>query len=225
VTLSFAIESLRRRIVLILITALVVTGAGVALGMAWPKTYTSSAQILLGLDLAGSDIDPQSGNQYLNDRVATYSALVSADEVIAPVAEAAGLTPEELRQRVSVSIVPDTVVLEVSVSGSTPQEAVDLANAVSRRYESQVSSLNVQTGGPKMLPTQLASPQPASSPDQLHGSLLVAVSAIAGLIIGVLLALLLGLREAARAKHADDGDYQPATAGDPDPASSRPDSP
>lgn len=202
-TLSFAIEALRRRIALILIITLVVTGAGIALGAVWPKTYTSSAQILLGLDLDGSDIDPQSGNQYLKDRVATYAALVSADEIIAPVAEQTGVSPEALRNRIGVSIVPDTVVLEVSVTGTSPQQAVELTEAVSKRYASQVSSLNVETGGPKILPAELASPQLPDAPDQLHGSLLVAVSAFVGLVLGVLVALLLGLREAWRDRPRD----------------------
>ena len=163
-TLSFALEALRRRILLILITTLVVAGVGIGLGALWPKTYTSTAQILLGLDLQGSDIDLQSGNQYLRDRVSTYAALVNADEVVAPVAAQFGLNEESLRSRISVSIVPDTVVLDISVSGSSPEQAVELTNAVSRRYESQVSSLNVATGGPKILPAQLASPQPATAP-------------------------------------------------------------
>ena len=195
-TFKFAVAALRRRLKLIVIIALVVTGLCVTVGALWPKTYTSTAQILLGLDLAESHIDPQSGNQYLRDRVATYASLVSADEVITPVAEEVGLTPDALRRRVSVSIVPDTVVLKVSVQGDTPQQAVELTNSVAHRYESQVSSLNVATGGPKMLPTQLASPQPAPNPDQLHGILLVAVSAFAGVAIAVLVALLLALIDA-----------------------------
>lgn len=203
-TLKFALAALRRRLVLIVIIAVVVTGAGVALGALWPKTYTSTAQILLGLDLEGSRIDPQSGNQYLSDRVSTYAALVEADEVITPVAQEVGLTPDALRRRVSVSIVPDTVVLQVSVRGGTTEEAVKLANSVARRYESQVSSLNVATGGPKMLPTQLSSPQPASAPDQLHGVLLVAVSAFAGVVIALIAALLLALNEATQQRKTTD---------------------
>ena len=206
-TLKFAIAALRRRLVLIVIIAIAITGIGVTAGTLWPKTYTSTAQILLGLDLEG--IDPTSGNQYLKDRVSTYAALVSADEVITPVANEVGLTPDALRRRVSVSIVPDTVVLKVSVRGGTPEEAVDLTNSVAHRYESQVSSLNVATGGPKMLPTQLSSPQPASSPDQLHGALLVAVSAFAGLVIAILVALLLALSEAAKQQRLADAPIEP----------------
>ena len=200
-TLGFTIQAMRRRIVLILITVLVVTCAGFALGAAWPKTYTSQAQILLGLDIDGSDIDPQTANLYLKDRVATYAELVTADEVITSVADSAGLRPEALRERVVVTIVPETVVLEVSVTGGTTEEAVELTQAVSSRFRTQVSALNVKTGGPKILPAQLSRPQPATAPDQLHGPMLVGVSALVGLVIGVLLALVLALVEAHRAAH------------------------
>ena len=197
-TFGFAIRALRRRIVLILITVLVVASAGFALGSALPKTYTSDAEILMGLDIKGSTIDPQTANLYLKDRMATYAELVTADEVITPVASAADISPEALREQVVVAIVPETVVLEVSVSGDTPEQAVELTQAVSSRLRTQVSSLNVQTGGPKILPAQLSSPQAATVPDQLHGRMLVGVSALAGLVVGVLLALLLALIEANR---------------------------
>lgn len=221
-TLAFVMGALRRRIVLILITILVVTGTGVAIGTLWPKTYTSTAEILLGLDSKESKLDPQAGNQYLKDRVATYAALVNADEVIAPVATAAEIRPEVLRGRIVVTIVPETVVLQVAVSGSSPQEAVELTEAVSSRFRTQVSSLNVQTGGPKILPAQLSSPQLTAVPDQLHGPLLVAVSALVGLLLAVLLVVLLALgqlsRESRRASEsAAPAELEPASNGAPTP--------
>ena len=59
-TLAFAIRALRRHLVLVLITFVVVTGAGVALGSYLPKTYSSNAQILLGVDPKGATIDAAS---------------------------------------------------------------------------------------------------------------------------------------------------------------------
>lgn len=197
--LSFMVEALGRRVVLILVIALVVAGGVVVLGTAWPKTYTSSAQILLGVEAKSTGIDAQSGNLYLKERVATYAQTVKADEVIEPVASAAGISPDQLRRHVSVSIIPETVVLEISVSGDTPDEAVGLTNAVSLRFRSQVSSLNVETGGPKLVAAQFSSPQPAGDPDQLHGTLLYIVSALVGLTVGILVALLLAAIQAARA--------------------------
>ena len=197
-TLAFVMGALRRRIVLILITVVVVTGTGVAIGTLWPKTYTSTAEILLGLDSKESKLDPQTGNQYLKDRVATYAALVNADEVIGPVAAAAEIRPEVLRGRIVVTIVPETVVLQVAVSGSSPQEAVKLTDAVSSRFRTQVSSLNVQTGGPKILPAQLSSPQLTTEPDQLHGPLLFVVSALVGLLLAILVVVLLALAQLSR---------------------------
>ena len=201
-TLSFLIHALRRHLLLGLITAVVVTGIGLAIGSAWPKTYTSHSGILLGLDLKESKIDPQTANLYLKDRVATYAELVTSDGVITPVAEGARLTPEELRQRVVVVIVPETVVLEVSVTGSTPAQAVELTRAVTRNFNTQVSSYNVKTGGPEVLPAQIFTPEPAQEPDQLHGSLLFGIAALVGVLIGILLPLLVALAGAARANRS-----------------------
>lgn len=207
-TFAFAWRALRRHLVLILVTAVVIAGAGVALGTYWPKTYSSKAQILLGIDIAGANTDPQTANLYLKDRAMTYAQLVIADEVINPVAAELGTDAVSVRERVVGSIVPETVVLGVSASGSTPEEAVALTQAVTTSFMTQVSSLNVQTGGPAILPAQLASPQPATVPDQLHGKLLVAVSAFAGLLVGVLLALVVGLVEAGRAARREEKQHQ-----------------
>jgi len=89
VSFAFAMRALRRHIVLIVITTALIAGAGIALGQVVPKTYSSQAQILLGLDIQGSTMDPQSAGLYLKDRAMTYAQLVTADEVIDPVAAAA----------------------------------------------------------------------------------------------------------------------------------------
>ena len=196
-TLPFFFEALRRRIALILIVIMVMTAAGLTAGATWPKTYTSSAQILLGLEV-DDDIDAQSGTLYLKERVATYAQTVKADEIVEPVATAANISPDVLRRHISVSIVPETVVLEISVSADSPEQAVQLTNAVSRRFQSQVSALNVETGGPKLVAAQFSSPQPATEPDQLHGALLVGVSVLVGLLLGILLSLTLAAMEAIR---------------------------
>ncbi len=143
--------------------------------------------------------------------MATYAALVNADEVIAPVAGRGRDPPGgAARAGSSVTIVPETVVLQVAVSGSSPQEAVKLTDAVSSRFRTQVSSLNVQTGGPKILPAQLSSPQLATEPDQLHGPLLFVVSALVGLLLAVLLVVLLALAQLSRESRRSSQSEAPA---------------
>ncbi len=205
------IEALTKRLVLILVVGVLVAGGVVALAAMWPKTYTSKAQILLGVARQGNSIDAQTGNLYLKERVATFAQTVKADEVVEPVAKGAGMSALDLRRRISVAIIPETVVLEIGLSAESPNAAVDLTNAVSRRFRSQVSSLNVETGGPSLVAAQFSSPQPASSPDQLHGSLLYLVAGLVGLIVGVIVALLLAVTQMNRASRrgqnpADDGE-------------------
>ena len=202
-TLAFAMRALGRYIVLVIITVVVVTGAGIALGSYLPKTYSSNTQILLGLYPKGAAKDPQTATLYLKERAMTYAQLATADDVIMPVATAAAIEPEVLRERVEAAIVPETVVLDLRVKGSSPEEAVELTQALSERFMARVSALNVQTGGPMMRTAQISAPQLAASPDQLHGKTLAAVSALAGVIVAVLLTLLVAViktnREASRA--------------------------
>ena len=198
-TLAFAIRALRGHLVLVLITFVLVTGVGIALGSYLPKTYSSNAQILLGVDPKRATIDEEAANLYLKERAMTYAQMVTSDEVIMPVATAAAIDPGVLRGRVAAAVVPETVVLDLQVTGSSPEEAVALTQALSERFLVQVSALNVQTGGPAMRPAQLSAPQPAAAPDQLHGKTLAAVSALAGLVVAVLLALLVAVIKRNRA--------------------------
>ena len=206
-TLAFAMWALRRHIVLVLITVVVVTGAGIALGSYLPKSYSSHAQILLGLDPKGpkgTTIDPATANLYLKERAMTYAQMVTADDVITPVASAAAIDPEVLRGRVLAAVVPETVVLDLQVTGSSPEEAVALTQALSERFRVQVSALNVQTGGPVILAAQLSAPRPAAAPDQLHGKTMAAVSALVGVIVAVLLALVVAVIKRNRAASRPD---------------------
>jgi capsular polysaccharide biosynthesis protein len=177
----------------------VITGAGIGLGSLLPKTYNSNAQILLGLKPKGATIDPYWANLYLKERAMTYAQMVTADDVITPVATAAALDPDVLRGRVVAAVVPETMVLNLQVTGSSPEEAVALTQALSGRFRVQVSALNVQTGGPAMLTAQLSAPQPAAAPNQLHGKTLAAVSGLVGVIVAVLLALLVAVIQRNRA--------------------------
>lgn len=206
---SFMIEALTKRVVLILMVGVLVAGGVVASAAGWPKTYTSKAQILLGVARQGNSIDAQTGNLYLKERVATFAQTVKADEVVEPVASGAGMSAIDLRRRISVAIIPETVVLEIGVSAESPDAAVNITNAVSRRFRSQVSSLNVETGGPSLVAAQFSSPQPADAPDQLHGSLLYLVAVLVGLVVGVIVALLLAviqINRASRRGQDPDGD-------------------
>jgi len=198
-TLGFAMRAVGRYIIVVIFTAVVVTGAGIALGSYLPKTYSSNAQILLGVYPKGATKDPQTANLYLKERAMTYAQLATADDVIVPIATAADIDPEVLRERVKAAVVPETVVLNLRVKGSSPEEAVALTRAVSERFMAQLSAVNVQAGGPVMRPTQISAPQRATAPDQLHGRTLAAVSALVGVTFGVLLALQVAVSKRNRA--------------------------
>lgn len=192
-TLAFLVRAVRRHLPLFLVSLVLLTASGIGVGSLAPKTYTSHADMLLGLELRGSGMDPQTANTYLKDRVATYAELVTSDEVVKPVASGAGLAPERLAGRVNVAVPPDTVVLDVSVSGSSRGQAVDLTQAVVDNFTREVSAFNVRTGGPRVLTAQLSSPQPAVDPDQLHGGVLAAVSGLVAVALSLVLVVVVAL--------------------------------
>lgn len=84
-----------------------------------------------------------------------------------------------------------------------PEQAVARVDAVSARFGAQLSALNVRTGGPRLVAAEFASPQPATVPDQPHGTTLYIVSALMGLLVGLILTALVALLRVPRRRRRE----------------------
>ena len=179
-----------------IILACLVLGLGGALlvTVVMPKTYTATATVYVSA-VPGTDANAllESG-QLSEQRMKSYVALATSErigrEVVADLG--LGITGEQLLQHVTVTSPAGTVVLSISASATTPDQAAQIANGVSTAFGRLVSDLErpANPTGPRIITTQVV--EPASPPVQAEWPnpwLNVPLGAVVGLLIGLAVAV------------------------------------
>lgn len=184
---------LRRRWVLILVTALMGLAVSALVTLATTPLYSSTARLFVSTSQGDTNTAYQ-GGLFSAERVASYSKLVSGRKLAGMVKEDLGLDepPEELAAQTSATVSPDTVILEISVTDPDPDRAQAIAQSYAEQLPVLVKDLETPEGknaapikativDDANLPTAPTSPQP---PRNLSLGLLL------GLLLGFSLAVL-----------------------------------
>lgn len=149
--------------------------------------YRADTTIYVGSDTNGKEIaynDLILADRLVND----YRQLIKSRKVTGQVIEELGLTDSTsgLAGKITVNSVKDTRIIQIAVEDYNPEKAKAIANKVAEVFQEQVIEImnveNVQIIDKAILP---ASPINASSRSNL------ALSALAGLILGTALILLI----------------------------------
>jgi uncharacterized protein involved in exopolysaccharide biosynthesis len=124
---SLIVTAIGRYKLLVLVFAVVFTGAGIAAGIKRKPVWTAAATVQVG------KINPNSPGfsgfvQSSTDLATTLSRAITADGVLAIVHSKTGLTPVQSAQRLTATPVPDGAAFSVIATGSTAHGAIDLAN-------------------------------------------------------------------------------------------------
>jgi polysaccharide biosynthesis transport protein len=189
----------------------IVFGLGaLAVALLEKPMYAASTTLYLtsGGTIVPSAYDSLSASR---ERVGSYAQLLYSQAVLMPAAEAAGLnlTLEQARQRVTVDVNPQIVLITLSASDSDPAVAQKFADALAKSMETTVSALEVPGAStePLVKVHQVTTATVDNGPAEPRTLMYVALAVIAGLIVGALLAL---LREALNNKVRDDNDAESA---------------
>ncbi len=179
----------RRRVTFAAVTAVALV-AVVVTTLAVPKTYEATATIFVGQsvegNLASQTLDSTQGEQLAR----TFTTLASDPQI----AEAAGerlqdpLSRTETTERVSVSPVERTQLLEIIAEGSSPAEAAETSNVYAGVFVTQMKKLHEQG----RVPTTVALSADAIPPDeasQPNAPLYIGFGALFGVLLGIGVAL------------------------------------
>ncbi|AXT86215.1 capsular biosynthesis protein [Aeromicrobium sp. A1-2] len=169
-----------------------IIGAAVLTSAITP-TYQSQARIYVTATSTGT-LDAYNLSIYSAQRVASYADLAKDPAVLQRVIKQVGLdiTPDELGPRVSATAVPNTVILQITVTDEDPQVARDLARAEGNEIVKLVATL--EAPGKTADGEEQASPIIArlagdasydANPVSPNLTINLAVGAILGLLIGV----------------------------------------
>ncbi len=166
--------------------------AGVASMLAEP-VYTAKASAYFSIPVGQSASDLFQGSSFAQQQVASYASLATQPIVLQPVIDDLDLdtTPKELAHSVTATASAESAIVDVTAGDGDPQQAADIANAVTDELATVVRDLSpeLQDGRPSVTVTTVAEATPpsfASSPNTRRN---VLAAALAGLFLGILAAL------------------------------------
>ena len=144
------------------------------------------------------------GSLFAQQRVKSYVAVVTSDDVMSAVIEDLGLplTPAQVAEKVDVNNPQDTVNLEISATDANPALAQSIADSTAEQLGRAVTELERSPDGGQAL-VQVATIQPAplpQSPSSPRTALNIAIGLATGVVVGGCLALGLTLRERRRTR-------------------------
>ncbi|QMW68242.1 polysaccharide biosynthesis tyrosine autokinase [Mumia sp. ZJ1417] len=177
------------------ITACVVVAlaiAGVFLVRATPE-YTSTTRLFVSTPQADST-DAYQGGLFSQQRVASYATLITGQAVAERVADRLDLdaTPSELAEQISASVVPETVILEVSATDPEPEQAQRIAEATAAEFSTYVRELERagRNGRAPITATVVDEATLPETPSTPNIERTVGLALLLGLLVGVGAALL-----------------------------------
>ena len=160
-----------------------------------PK-YAASTQLFVSTTAQGGAAAAAAyeGGLFSQQRVTSYSQLIQGGQVAQRVVDALKLniSAAQVASEVSVAVVPNTVILTVTVTDPSPERARDIANVLSSQFTKLAAELETPQGGTaaaaKVTVVQQAGrPTTPVTPNTRRN---LEIGAIVGLLLGAGLALL-----------------------------------
>jgi capsular exopolysaccharide synthesis family protein len=168
-----------------------VVGGLLAVGMASLATpeYTAHTQLFVSTTDSDNTADALQGSQFSQERVASYAQLLTGEVVAARVIDELDLdaTPGVLAAQVSATPVLDTVLIDVTVTDTSPSRAQVVAEEIGRQFPGLVAELE-RPKAPESSPVAVTVTKPADlpgTPSAPQTERNVALGLLVGLIAGV----------------------------------------
>ncbi|MGY1752134.1 polysaccharide biosynthesis tyrosine autokinase [Blastococcus sp. SYSU D01042] len=170
-------------------------GAAVAATASLLQTplYTSSTQLFVSTTESATTSDVYQGGQFSQQRVASYARLLTGEELARRVIDELGLdlSPAELSATVTATPVPETVLIDVSVTSPDPERAQDVTAALGTEFRGLVADLE-SAPGTEASPVRVLvvdRPELPISPSTPQIPRNVVLGVLAGLFLGAAAAL------------------------------------
>ncbi len=192
---------LKRHWLLLLATMLVVAGAAFGATMLMPKVYTATTvQFVRGVPGTGGSAEYQAA-QFATSRAKSYSVLINNADVLSGIINDLKLdmSPVELATRISADNPVDTVLINVTARGQSPDEAQAISVAAADNLARLIMRLeSAGTSGNKSpidIQTGVRAPKP-TAPSSPRLMLNLGVGILLGFALGAIAALIADNRPA-----------------------------
>jgi receptor protein-tyrosine kinase len=194
VELKDVLQALRSGWWLLALSVLLAVGAAAAVTWTAKPLYASTTRLFVSTAGATDTSAAYQGDLFSQQRVTSYAELLRGEQLAARVIDDLDLelSPAEVAAKVSAAPVADTVILDVTVTDTSPERARDIAGSLGRQFTRQVTTLETPAGA-EISTVKVTTVQSADrdstpvSPDPLRN---LALGAALGLMVGLGLALL-----------------------------------
>ena len=152
-----------------------------------PKVYQARTQLFVSTSGGQDSTQLLQGNTFTQQRVKSYSDLITTPSVLDPVIKNLGLdlTADQLGTKITASVPLDTVLIDVMVNDQDPKQAAAIAAAVGKQFSASVVDLErVSDNAPS--PVKVSVVRPPTVPT----SPIIALGLVLGLLVGLGVALL-----------------------------------
>ncbi|SDO83951.1 non-specific protein-tyrosine kinase [Klenkia soli] len=172
-------------------------GAAVAAGIVLASTpmYTADTRLFVSTTNTTDDVaGAVQGSQLAQARVSSYASYLTDLQLAQAVVDDLDLdmTADELAGEISASVVPDTVILDVTVTDPSPARAQAIAESIGQQFNSLIGAIETPEGqttspirvaviAPPELPAAPSSPKPAQD---------LVIGLVLGFVLGCGLVLL-----------------------------------
>ena len=165
--------TVRRRWRVVVATLVATLALAAAITLQATPQYDSSTRLFISTSESDSS-SAYTGNLFATQRVASYADLVGSRQLADQVEDSTdGVVPaEDLRELVEATVVPETVILEITATHPDPEVAAQVAQAYAEQLQDLVRELETPQGETRALikativddaevPDDAVSPQPA----------------------------------------------------------------
>lgn len=185
---------LRKRWLVMTVVTLLAIGCAALATVLSPKVYSAQTQFFVSTSGGDNSTQLLQGSTFTQQRVKSYSQLIETPKVLTPVIDKLQLktTPDRLAGQVSATVPLDTVLIEVTVTDHSPQQAALIAKTLGQQFPATIEELEkVAAGQPSPVKVTLVrEPQASSSPISPQPSRNLALGLVLGLLLGLGAALL-----------------------------------
>ena len=158
--------------------------------------YTSTIKFFVSTTGSDSTSDVLQGSQFSQQRVTSYAELLQGQELSRRVVDRLDLhrTPEQLSSQLTVTAVPETVLIKVSVADPSPRLARQIAETLGDEFTARIDEVEAPDAA-GAVPVKVTVAEPPELPDSPSSPATlrnVALGLAAGLALGGAAAVLRG---------------------------------
>jgi capsular exopolysaccharide synthesis family protein len=193
VELQDYLKTLRRQwVVVVASTAAFLLLAGLYIATATP-IYAAQTELFVAAESStGTPQEQLEASDFTQDRVKSYVQVVNSEFVLQPVIDELELdsSVESLAGRVSATVPTDTVVIAISVTDTSPEQAARLADAVAASFKSAADQLeDPEQSNTTVTITVVQSASEPKSAVAPNKKLIIGLGLLLGLSIGFAIAV------------------------------------